>query len=209
MAEPLDGNPLAAIILCRQAHDRLIAALASLADADMRATSRLPGWTVGHVLTHLARNADGHIRRLQGALSGEDLARYAGGQEQRSADIETGAFRPAAEIVSDVTATARRLEDVWQACEDADWPNRHLMADDRWPIPASPVRRLREVEMHHTDLGLGYETSAWSDAYVTWELHQLLATVPDRLADEAQRRRLVAWLAGRASLPDQLHLDAW
>jgi maleylpyruvate isomerase len=32
-------------------------------EADVRAPSLLPGWTRGHVLSHIARNADGITRR--------------------------------------------------------------------------------------------------------------------------------------------------
>ena len=39
---------------------RLEVAIARLDDRDVRRASSLPGWTVGHVLTHLARNADSH-----------------------------------------------------------------------------------------------------------------------------------------------------
>ena len=209
MAGPLDQDPSSAIALCLQAHARLVAGVGPLIDADVRADSRLPGWSIGHVLTHLARNADGHTRRLEGALAGQDLARYAGGRAQRSADIDAGAYRSAADIVTDVMASAARLEGVWRACEEAGWPNQDLMADDDWPTPASPVRRLREVEMHHADLGRGYDASRWSDEYVAWELDQLLATVPGRLPDGTQRRQLVNWLAGRGPQPDHLDLGPW
>ena len=37
---------------------------------DAPAPSRLPGWTVGHVLTHLARNADSMVRVLGAAEAG-------------------------------------------------------------------------------------------------------------------------------------------
>ncbi len=52
-------------------------------------------WTVGHVLTHLARNAESHVRMLEGATMGEALEQYAGGYDQRAADIEAGADRSA------------------------------------------------------------------------------------------------------------------
>ena len=47
------------------AHARLLALLRDRAGAlDGGAPSRLPDWTVGHVLTHLARNADSIVRVL-------------------------------------------------------------------------------------------------------------------------------------------------
>ena len=39
--------------------DRLLATAGALTGAQVAGPSRLPGWTRGHVLTHLARNADG------------------------------------------------------------------------------------------------------------------------------------------------------
>src|SRR5439155_7551235 len=43
---------------CIGAHRRLLATLEVVDDATARGLSQLPAWTRGHVLTHLARNAD-------------------------------------------------------------------------------------------------------------------------------------------------------
>jgi uncharacterized protein (TIGR03083 family) len=51
----------------QDSHARLRRTLAGLTDAGARRPSLLPGWTVGHVLTHLARNGDSHVRMLDGA----------------------------------------------------------------------------------------------------------------------------------------------
>lgn len=75
MPSDLDADPTAAIELCRSAHARLAEAVDGLTDEQVRSPSRLPGWTIGHVLTHLARNADGHALRLDGALRGDDVPR--------------------------------------------------------------------------------------------------------------------------------------
>jgi maleylpyruvate isomerase len=199
----------AAIDLCRTAHRRLVAAISGLSDEAVTRPSRLPGWTVGHVLTHLARNADGHSRRLEGALRGEEVARYAGGSSQRDQEIEAGALRSGRDLVTDVSTSAERLEDVWSRSVIAGWPNRQLLADDNWPTDASPLRRLREVEVHHVDLGLGYRPEDWPENYVGWELPLVLERLPQRIPDPADRRRLLAWLIGRAEQPDQLGLDPW
>src|SRR2546430_1201820 len=42
-----------------EATGRLLASATTLTDTGMREPSLLPGWTRGHVLTHVARNADG------------------------------------------------------------------------------------------------------------------------------------------------------
>ena len=70
-----------------------------LHDEQARAPSLLPGWSVGHVLTHIARNGDSLVWRLEGAAQGELRDQYPGGLEQRRADIEAGAGRPASELV--------------------------------------------------------------------------------------------------------------
>jgi hypothetical protein len=106
------------------------------------------------VLTHLARNADGHARPLDGALRGEDVPRYPDGSAQRSNKIDAGAPRPAADIIADLVTSQHRLELAWERSTAASWPHPELRGDDHWPTTASPARRLREVGMHHVDLGL-------------------------------------------------------
>jgi maleylpyruvate isomerase len=208
---PIDlaADPAQAILLCRAAHARLLATAARITDEQVRSPSRLPGWTIGHVLTHLARNADGHGRRLDGALRGEDVPRYPGGPAQRSSEIDAGALRPAADMIADLDASQRRLELIWERSAAADWPHPEFLGHDHWPPTASPARRLREVEMHHVDLGLGYRPSDWPEKYVAWELPMLLATVPSRLRRGEDVRALVAWLSGREPIPAAIRLEPW
>ncbi|HXW82437.1 MAG TPA: maleylpyruvate isomerase family mycothiol-dependent enzyme [Acidimicrobiales bacterium] len=207
MSRDLDADPGAAIELCLAAHARLLVAVADLTDAQGGSPSRLPGWTIGHVLTHLARNADGHVRRLEGALRGENVPRYQPGQ--RDAEITEGAGRTAGEAVSDLQVAQGSLEDAWERSVAAGWPHRQLLGDDHWVTTSSPVRRLREVEIHHVDLGLGYEPSDWPEEYVTWELPMVLATVPERVRRPEDARNLVAWVTGRAPLPSGVALSPW
>jgi maleylpyruvate isomerase len=203
-----DVDPTVAVAACLAAHERLLNTVATVDDETARRASALPGWTVGHVLTHLARNADGHARRLEGALRGEDVARYAGGPAERDAGIEAGVGRPATELQADVEGSARRLEATWARCAEAGWPNPHFLGGDKFPIPASPLRRLREVEVHHVDLELGYQPTDWLDAYVDWELAHTLKRLPGRLTP-TDARRLLGWLTGRTELPTDLKLGPW
>jgi maleylpyruvate isomerase len=205
----LDMDPAQAVELCRAAHARLRATVEGVTDEQVSSPSRLPGWTVGHVLTHVARNADGHVRRLEGALRGENVPRYPGGPAQRTDEISQGAPRPVADIAADLDSSQRRLELVWDRSVAAGWPHAELLGDDHWPTAASPVRRLREVEVHHVDLGLGYEPSDWPEDYVAWELPMLLATVRSRVQRPEDQRALVAWLSGRQPIPSRIQLDPW
>jgi|SRR5579859_2102061 len=205
----MDIEPDVAIALCRSSHQRVLVTAEGVDDPTARRPSRLPGWTIGHVLTHLARNADGHARRLEGALQGKDLPRYLGGTEQRNREIEEGASRTSQELVRDLEESSQRLEAVWERSVQAGWPNAEMLGGDGFPTTGSPLRRLREVEMHHVDLGLGYEVTDWPDAYVEWELPTTLVRVPDRLVGEKDSHRLLGWLTGRTSTPEGVELRPW
>ncbi len=205
----MDLDPAAAIALCTAAHRRLLATSSGVDEAIARGPSRLPGWSVGHVLAHLARNAEGFVVRMEGALEGREVPRYPGGREQRNRDIEAGSRRPARDLDAELGAWCFRLEEVWARCVRAGWPHSNLLAGDRFPTTGSPARRLREVEVHHVDLGLGYEVEDWPDEYVAWELGESLARLPHRHADGRDARRLLAGITGRGEWPAELHLAPW
>lgn len=172
----------------------------------MQHDSKLPGWSVGHVLTHLASNADAHAQRLEGALKGEDVPKYANGAEQRRQEIEVGARNAASEILADLESSVRRLDGLLEQSEQAHWPNVGFMGGGHYGVGGCPAHRLREVQMHLVDLGLGYSPSQWPEEYATWDLGNLLATVPERLASSEARTMMVAWLAGRGPLGEEFTL---
>ena len=205
----LENDPERAARLCREAQARLMSSVANLADPEVRAPSRLPGWSLGHVLTHLARNADAHARRLEGALDGRDAPKYASGEGQRRDEIEDGAGRTSDEIVAELRASTSHLENVFDRSSAAGWPNGHFLGGGHYGVSGCPAHRLREVEMHHVDLGLGYTPLDWPQEYVDWDLPMILATSPDRLGGPAEQRRFMAWLAGRGPLDPSTNLEPW
>jgi maleylpyruvate isomerase len=139
-------------------------------DEDVRAPSLLPGWTRGHVLAHIARNADGISRTLSGALRGEVLARYPDGRTGRDADIEAGAARGFAELAADVRESAARLDRLFSAVGDAHgWD---LPTEDR-PAGAFVAARWREVEIHRVDLAGAYPADEWPAEFVGFLLPEL------------------------------------
>ena len=87
------------------ATERLLTTATALSDAQMRDPSLLPGWTRGHVLTHVARNADGLVNLMRWARTGTKIPMYASA-ESRSADVEAGSGRPAASLAADVRESA-------------------------------------------------------------------------------------------------------
>ncbi len=85
--------------------DNLAKTIADLDDAAVAAPSALPGWTRGHVLTHVARNADALVNLLTWARTGVETPAYPS-REARDAGIEAGAGRPLREQVEDLRARA-------------------------------------------------------------------------------------------------------
>jgi maleylpyruvate isomerase len=146
-------------------------------DVDVHGPSLLPGWTRGHVLTHVARNADAISRALDGALRGEIVARYPQGRARRDADIQAGAVRGCAEQIADVRDSAGRLDQLFAAVADADgW---ELTADDR--SAARWVRaRWREVEIHRVDLAGAYTADQWPATFIRHLLPKLVDGLGER-----------------------------
>ncbi|GGR92651.1 maleylpyruvate isomerase [Streptomyces aureoverticillatus] len=133
----------------RDATERLLAAAAALDNVSIAGPSRLPGWTRGHVLAHVARNADA----LVNVLAGRPMYVSA---EARDADIERDAPRPVDAQLTDLRESAARLEA--QAALPADWSRTITMRNGVTDSASRvPFRRWIEVELHHVDLGIGYE----------------------------------------------------
>jgi maleylpyruvate isomerase len=142
-----------------------------------RQPSLLPGWTRGHVLTHLARNADGVARTLTGAAAGAPVPMYDDGARDR--DIEAGADRDPAALLDDVATSAARLERVWSGLSDAAWLSSALHRTGPLPAVRMIGLRWREVEIHRVDLADGYGPGDWPASFVAPLLPSLLD--PDRL----------------------------
>ncbi|WP_415954285.1 maleylpyruvate isomerase family mycothiol-dependent enzyme [Streptomyces sp. KLOTTS4A1] len=148
--------------LVREATERLLTATAKLDNAALAGASRLPGWTRGHVLAHVSRNADA----LVNVLAGRPMYVSA---EARDADIERDAPRPLEAQLDDLRNSAARF--VAQAAQPADWSRsvelRNGVMDRASRIP---FRRLIEVELHHVDLGIGYELEDLSAEFTEREI---------------------------------------
>jgi maleylpyruvate isomerase len=128
-----------------------------LGDDAFRAPSLLPGWSRAHVLTHLARNADGMVNLLLWARTGIVTPAYASA-EARNADIEKGAVRAPNEIRDDVIASSDRLATVVRDLPEAAWAALVTNVQGR-VIRASSVPwiRAREMWIHAVDLDAGAE----------------------------------------------------
>ena len=180
----------------RAATRRLLRTVDGLADEQARAPSRLPDWNRAEVLTHIARNADSVVWRLEGAARGELRDQYPGGLEQRRHDIQAGAGRPAEDLVDDVRNSSASVARVV-----AELP------DDAWDAPSRTARgvversrdavfsRWREVVVHHGDLGLG-PVPLPPALVTTWLAREL-----PHLGERTDASALLSWVIGRGDAP--------
>jgi maleylpyruvate isomerase len=190
--------PSADVDATAAAHARLHSRLAGLTDELARRPSLLPDWTVGHVITHVARNADSVVRRLRAAAEGRLVPQYEGGAQGRARDIEAGAGRAAADLLADLHAADDALDALYPRLPDEVWDRTVLTgAGDEVSVPQAVFGRWREVEVHHVDLGLGYAVADWPAQLVARWLPALLERLPER----ADAEGLVAWLIGRGPAP--------
>ncbi|MEU8333827.1 maleylpyruvate isomerase family mycothiol-dependent enzyme [Micromonospora sp. NPDC048839] len=146
------------------ATSRLLRTAASFDAADLAAASLLPGWTRGHVLTHLARNADGFVNLLTSARTGEALPMYAS-LAARTTDIETGSGRPSAEHLDDLRRTADLFAEAVAAMPAQAWAATVQARRGPWPAALLVWGRLREIEVHHLDLAADYRPADWSETF--------------------------------------------
>lgn len=139
-----------------EATSALIDTVESLPEGSQFEPSLCAGWTRGHVLTHLARNAEALGNLVTWAVTKVETPMYASAQARNDA-IEAGAAR---------SITAQR-DDIRNASTWLGLGARALTpADDEVPLQlrggtperASGIatRRLREVVYHHVDLLAGY-----------------------------------------------------
>jgi|SoiMethySBSTD1v2_1073268.scaffolds.fasta_scaffold761826_2 maleylpyruvate isomerase len=142
---------------------RYLQALTVLDDESVRRPSLLPGWSRAHVVAHLSRNADAFTRVLGQVAAGEPASMYVSA-DARDAEIEdTVARLDLAGLVEDALASTARLTEAFWACEaDPGTPYTRVPGGDQsWPLRTVGPRRRAEVEIHHSDLGVGYEPATW------------------------------------------------
>src|SRR5215475_499215 len=146
---------------------RVLATAASVSDQQAREPSSLPGWSRGHVLTHLARNADGLRNLLIWARTGVVTPQYPSFQV-RNEEIEAGAGRPARELVVDFADSATAFGAEAALLRDGDWGAEvQGVRGGAHPAWYTLWRRLSELEIHHVDLDAGYRPVDWPGDFVT------------------------------------------
>ena len=167
------------------AQERLLDTAREVTDEQARRPSLLPGWTVGHVLTHIARNADSLVNLATWASTGVKTPQYRS-DEARDDDIQAGANRPASELLEDVAESNKRI-----SAALADVPADKWDYVVQWrggamkPAGVIPSARLTEVEIHHADMGLAYSYGDIPEDFRLRLLRDAIGGLPDDVAVHA------------------------
>jgi maleylpyruvate isomerase len=128
----------------------------------------------------------GEVRRLHPSAHDADAAAAAG-----------AACEPD-ELVSALERALGDLEAAWVALDDRLWEGLGLMTAGPRTMTQILGHHLRNVEVHHVDLDVGYLPSDRPEVFVEEELIRRMDALPAR-ADHAE---LLAWLLGRGAAPD-------
>ena len=204
---------------------RLLGTAAGITDVQARQPSLLPGWSRGHLLTHLARNADSIANLLIWARTRVETPQYASAAAREN-DVADGAGRSAADLLADLQTSVAALAAEIARVSGPDWgyPVAGLSG------PAHPAwyslwRRLTETEIHHVDLAADYAPGDWPEDFAVQCLARVAANFGRADAPAAVlrstgdgreypigppaaapgprisggSRQLLAWLTGRSS----------
>ncbi|WP_199547150.1 maleylpyruvate isomerase family mycothiol-dependent enzyme [Streptomyces sp. N35] len=210
-----------AIDLAEGAAERFVAAVSPLGEQELRAPASLPGWTRAYGVAHVAQALGAYIRILSGAARSD---RDAGACDPTTAaysrPVEETAALPGPALVRELSEGAEEFIARARSLTARDW-EREVTSGGGWQHTAryTLLRCLRELETHHTDLGIGYDSDKWPAPYVRWALDDTLHTLRSRnfpvTAVEATdlcvrweifshgpvvagpSRLLLGWLAGR------------
>jgi maleylpyruvate isomerase len=160
MEHPIDLDHLA------DAGQRLTRTVDGLQADDWDADSLLPGWTRAHVVAHLALNGEALTGVLAGVVDNEAVPMYASA-EARDRDIQELAGAEHSELRGRLLASLTTFAEAAQAVPDDAWSGRFERVPDgpTFPLDAVPLMRVREIEIHHADLGLGYTADDWPHAF--------------------------------------------
>ncbi|HZN72107.1 MAG TPA: maleylpyruvate isomerase family mycothiol-dependent enzyme [Micromonosporaceae bacterium] len=175
----MSSDPLVLMAEVDRATERLLRTADTLdGTGTLNEPSLLPGWTRGHVLTHLARNADGLTNLLTWARTGEVTPQYPS-WERRNADIEAGADRPVPVVLADLSDACARFAAAAEEMPAEAWTVQLDLSGGPQPAARVVWRRLREVEVHHVDLAAGYGTADWPDSFSHRLLHEVVRGLSD------------------------------
>jgi maleylpyruvate isomerase len=165
--------------------DLFLASVDALREGQVREPTLLPDWTRGRLLTHMSRTAESLCRLLDWARTGVEPQQEPSA-DARARDSEVGAGRSVHALAVDLRATATLFDDAARALPDPAWSVEVMAPTGEQCTPHRIVFiRLRELEVHHVDLDVGY---GWVD---------IPADVATRIVDDILGRLATRDDAGR------------
>jgi maleylpyruvate isomerase len=158
----------------------LMRTAAALDDETIRVASLCEGWTRAHVLSHIARNADGLGNLVGWAVTGTPRAMY-DSPDGRDADIVAGSTRSAQQVLTDLEDSAARFA---AAAPDLAGPPEQAQVEMRGGRIVLggqlPTLRLMEVVFHHVDLDAGYTFAETDPGFVKRSVRIAIERFRDR-----------------------------
>lgn len=131
-------------------------ALDQLSRANLEQPSLLPNWTRKHVAVHTMHNAEGFMRLLNWARTGEETPMYPSRAARDQAIEDDVAHLENGDVITMSHEVAEELADDLGTLTDEQWQAR-VVSGRGVEIPASdiPWLRARECFIHALDLGIG------------------------------------------------------
>jgi maleylpyruvate isomerase len=185
-----------------------------LGSADFDGDSQLPGWTRKHLIGHVAANAEALGNLISWAETGVEKRMYAS-PEQRNADIEAAATRPADELRAWYLSGAEELEEAMDRLTPEQWEHEVITAQLVTRKASDvPWMRAREVFVHAVDLGVGITFADLPDDFLLALADEIRTkrglSDDDLLGVDGPLPEVAAWLAGRPhDLVDAPTLGPW
>jgi maleylpyruvate isomerase len=141
---------------------RLVRTVDTIEDDAWSAPSLLPGWSRSHVVAHLALNGEALSGALEGVHEGRQVPMYASDQARDDDIAELAKAEPSELRERFMAATTVIGEWVEELADNlADTVIERSPGGRRFPASAVAAMRIREVEIHHADLGLAYTAADW------------------------------------------------
>ncbi|MEU5281042.1 maleylpyruvate isomerase family mycothiol-dependent enzyme [Streptomyces asoensis] len=175
-----EGAPAAHLRWMAEGHAYFLTCLSSISDAQLQGSSRLPGWTGRHVMSHVGHNARALARLAHWAETGDPTPMYPS-PAARAEEIETGAGWPVQELRDFVIREQDLLSKALERIVSPRWQAPVVTAQGR-TVPASAIvwLRSREVWIHACDLPSGGDFADFPDSFI------------DALVEDAVERRRTA-----------------
>jgi maleylpyruvate isomerase len=162
---------------------RLVRSVDAMTDEQWRQPSLLPGWSRAHVVAHLALSAEGLAGAMEGLHEGRPVPMYAS-DEARAADIDSLATARPSALRDRFLASTTVINDWVEELADnlVDEMVDRTPGGRRFAAGEVGIMRVREVEIHHADLGLDYAAASWPPAFVTVLIGSRAATYAGQTA---------------------------